>query len=153
MATQAGQEVRRVATRLTERLTHDDAALRYMHSKIATQIARLAQTTHTTRPVATAPLAMRPTKPQATRTVKRHAGISIGRTRLGIGIGYIMLLVLVWWLATPANAIFFGGCGLVLMSAIYVAITNHILDTHDIEDQMEGNSRPLHHPTKEDHFD
>ena len=146
---QAGQEVRRVASLLTTRLARDEAALQHLHSRIATQIARLAQTTHITRPVA----AVAPTAPPAVQRVKRHTRIDIGLIRLGIGVAYITLIALLWWLTTPANIVFFGGCGLVLMSAIYVAITNHLLDKRDLADQLEGDSRHLPNQTKENHID
>lgn len=108
-----GQHTRKLAVVLEHRLAREATALQHCRRQIATQLIRLAD----------------PARGQMPHRPAR--GISLGLVRCLFAGFYAGVIALLWYLTSPARAVFFGGCLLVLASALYVAITNVLLDARD----------------------
>lgn len=99
------------AQRLNLRLVRDEAALEQVRARIGIELSRLAH---------------------------RQAGVAldeagIGRMRqlrIGMLCGFVILVAVLWWSTNAASTVFFSGCALVLGSAIYVALSNRIIDSN-----------------------
>lgn len=111
---QAGEHRHTAAQLLKLRLVREEAMLEQVRARIGIELARLAQ---------------------------RRASVALGargvaqmrHLRLGMLCGLLCLIGILWWTTTVASTVFFSGCALVLGSAIYVALSNRIIDSSAAE--------------------
>ncbi len=154
--------MRGVTQQLHLRLLREEAVLEQFRARIGVELARIAKNNAARVSPMTEDSRPRPIGDQKALKGK------IDKVRTTLLLTYLLLIGLLWWQATPGNAIFFGGSALVILSALYVAICNRLIDSanrhyHDIHDdefdeepsrptgQMSG--QPLQNATDHSMFD
>ena len=101
---------------LLQRVTHEIAALDDLRLYVDQQLAQ-----HTER----------------RRLRSRRALL---RLRLLAVLAYAAFVALLWWTTTPQKTVFFSGCALVLLSAVYTALSNRILGDIEAIPVQTGNN-------------
>ena len=92
------------------RLIREEAMLEQLRARIGIELARLAQQ-------------------QASVALDAASVARMRYLRIGMLCGFACLIAVLWWRTTPASTVFFSGCALVVGSAIYVALSNRIIDS------------------------
>jgi len=119
---ETGARLRRIVQPVLLRLMREEAALEQFRARIGVELARIAKNNAAT---AHHPAESRIPFPIADQQVLKAR---IDKVRTALLFGYLCLLGVMWWWATPGNAVFFGGSALVVFSASYVAICNRLID-------------------------
>jgi len=120
-----GKRLRDVASDLHLKLTKDEATLEHYRARISVELARIAENNAS---VAQPPRNMDVRHHSRERQKRVELRNKIDTVRTSLLFAYLCLLGVLWWWATPADTIFFGGSALVVFSAGYVAICNRLID-------------------------
>lgn len=111
-AQQASDLAHAAAQRIRLRLRREEAMLEQVRAGIGIELARLAQRT----------------QQQSGATLDATGLVRLRYLRVGMSCGFLCLVAILWWSTSPASTVFFSGCALVAGSAVYVAISNRIID-------------------------
>ncbi|MBC7513889.1 MAG: hypothetical protein H7234_05565 [Herminiimonas sp.] len=106
---QASDQAHAAAQRVRLRLMREEAMLEQVRARIGIELARLAQQ-------------------QASVALDAAGLLRLRHVRIGMLCGFLCLVAILWWSTTPASTMFFSGCAAVMGSALYVAISNRIID-------------------------
>ena len=105
------------------RLVREEAMLEQARARIGIELARLAL-----QPAAVA--------------LDGPAHLRLRRLRIGMLFGLLCLIAILWWSTSAASTVFFSGCALVVGSAIYVALSNRIIDANAVPANSLGRREP-----------
>ena len=106
---QAQSQVQTASQQVRLHLVREEATLEQVRARIGIELARLAL-----HPAGVA--------------LDVPGQLRLRRLRIGMLLGLLCLIAILWWSTTAASTVFFSGCALVVGSAIYVALSNRIID-------------------------
>ena len=133
---QTSTRAQRIVQALQLRVLREEAALEQYRARIGVELARLAHrahsshASHASHAAQTAPAIPAPEVAPGSNPPQEVQDrlTSIDQVRAWLLFSYVCLIASMWWWTTAANTVFLGGCALVGFSAVYVALSNRIMD-------------------------
>ena len=120
---QTDGQVQPAIQKIRLRLVREEAMLEQVRARIGIELARLAL-----QPAAVA--------------LDGPGHLRLRRLRIGMLFGLLCLIAILWWSTSAASTVFFSGCALVVGSAIYVALSNRIIDANAVPANSLGRREP-----------
>lgn len=118
----AGDQTHAASRLVKLRLVREEAQLEQTRARIGIELARLAQQ-------------------QASVTLNAAGLARMRQLRIGMLCVFVCLIALLWVVTTLASTVFFSGCALVVGSAIYVGLSNRIIDGSTAGSSQGGMSK------------